>query len=519
MVHNLTIHLASVLLVGALCDWLYSRWVRLDSVPERCAVFVGVGLGLGRIAWLLLPLWNWLRPVPLPVVGRLRAAEYWWSWILLVLLGVGVIWGLLRTWWALKLLEVLQVDAPGHGVHHRIGTTEFFTEEATRQHLQREYREFTGIQDLVVRLSFQTELPVLIGAFPPVLVVPKVLVNEGRDEHLESLLDTQAGHLQMGHHWLYLPLAWLARLLAPMTPLAGAVGWAMNTRVDRGVFQKGPAAWGAYEQALGEVLPGREEWSPAVALPHHTKEAVPRLEQAKMNPRRRGFGYVFGIVFVFLGGTGLSAAVGRVSLHSIKEFLMHREASGFQARIFDPRVSLMGIPGEGGVVADGAVVDARQGSGDHEVSSLQVHMRDQLPKGEAARISFDFVVSRGPGVAPESGPPMVSSRTMECRFNEDTGVREFWVFDFRSAPLPEGKGTITLGVRLANPKRHLGGSEDRHYGPDFAVPAGWRLEIRNFRVEECSSAEVSPSSFPDDGSSFVEWYRKHERGSAICLKW
>jgi hypothetical protein len=488
-------------------------------VPERCAVFVGVGLGLGRIAWLLLPLWNWLRPVPLPVVGRLRAAEYWWSWILLVVLAVCVIWGLLRTWWALKLLHVLQVDAPGMGGHYRIGTTEFFTEEATRQHLQREYREFTGIPNLVVRLSFQTELPVLTGVYPPVLVVPKVLVNEGRDVHLEPILDSQAEHLKFGHHWLYLPLVWLARLFPPMTPLAGAVGWAMNTRVDRGVFQRGSAAWGCYQEALGEVLAGREEWSPAVALPHHAKEASSRLEQARRNPGRWSLGYVFAILLVFLSGTGLSAAVGGVSFQSIKEILLHREARGYQAQIFDPRVSLMGLPGEGGVIADGAVVDAREGSGDHPVSSLQVHLEGQLPKGEAARISFDFVVSRARGIAPETGPPMVSSRTMECRFNEDTGVKEFWVFDFRSALLPEGKGTITLGVRLANQGRHLGGSEDRHFGPDFAVPAGWRLEIRSFRVEECSSAEVSHSTFPEDSSSFVEWYHKHARGSAICLKW
>ncbi len=541
MILGLTLHLLIFVVVGFMLDAVFSRWVRRPDVPAKTAMLLGFFLVFGRIIWLFWPL---ASPLP-PMIGvnlavgkvleilhfsaaqstlstpnwvHFRLIEYWWGWILVVTLGLLAIWGLVRAWWASKQLRALVEENPLEGVD--LDSTMYFATHGTRQNLEREYRVFTKAPRLAVRLSWLTDLPVLTGAVSPTLVVPMGLLERSRDQHLESILDHEAEHLRLNHHWLYAPLAWSARLLPLLTPLVSSIGRAMVVRVDRSVLDRsdGPD-WLKYESAIRSAVADQMEWSPALAIPHSADEPERRILQASSKVSLRSHWQAGLLGGIFLLGAGGSTSVGRISTYTIKEFLMHRTIAGYQARLFDPHVRVVGIPDQGGIVPDGVVIDTTDASNDYEISSLEVLARSAVrPHAHAAEVSFDYVCERNGGDS--TAPPSVSSRVMEHQFSEKENKHRFFVFDFRMKPIPEGIGHMTIPLRLQQTgPRQIAGSEDLMFGPDLAVPAGWRVTVTNWRIHEVPLDSVAASVFPDDAKGFVDWYQRFQRNTPLQLTW
>ncbi len=541
MILGLTLHLMVFVIAGFFIDAIFSHWVRRPDVPAKTAMWLGVLLVFGRVVWLFWPL---VSPLP-PMFGvnlvaeklagflhlsldrsalstpgwvHFRLLEYWWGWVLVVTLGLLAIWGLVRAWWASKQLRALVEENPLEGVD--LDSTMYFAAHGTRQNLEREYRLFTKAPRLAIRLSWLTDLPVLTGAMSPTLVVPMGLLEGTRDQHLESVLDHEAEHLRFNHHWLYAPLAWTARLLPILTPLVSSIGRAMVVRVDRTVRERSSGQdWLKYETAIRSAVANQMEWSPALAIPHHADESDRRILQAAGKVSFRALWQAGFLGGIFLVGAGGSVSVGRISAFTIKEFLMHRTIAGYQARLFDPHVRVVGIPDQGGIVPDGVVMDTTEATNDYEISSLEVLTRPSLRAGaQAAEVTFDYVCERTGGDS--AAPPSVSTRVMEHLFSEKENKHRFFVFDFRMKPIPEGIGHMTVPLRLAQTgPRQIQGSEDLMFGPDLAVPAGWRVTVTNWRIHEVPLEQVAASVFPDDAKGFVDWYQRFQRNTPLQLTW
>ena len=515
MVHGLIVHLVLVLGMGWLADWLFGRWVRRRDVIALSAVWYGVALAVGRVAWLVWPLFNPLSPLRLDSRGGFRVAEWWFGCVLVVALGLAVIWAAARLWWAYKYFRQYEEEVPPMDLEEMCPGVEGEIGEV-QGHLQREYRKFSGNQRLGLRFTWLSEVPVLGGFIFPTIALPVGFLDEDQEAHLEPILDHQAEHVRFGHQWIYAPLALLARVLPFLTPLVGRVGAAMVTRVDRRRWsQSRLVEWTRYKKAFMATVADRVEWSPALAMGNRADEMGDRMEQARTKARRVAYPWVIGGVFLI--GFGGSMVLGRMSFHTIKEFLMHKEASGYQTRIFDPRVRVQGLVGKGGVVPDGIVVDTTESSDAFEVSSVQVRLRNELPKTDAVRVVFDWKATR---TRPDQvDAPVATSRVTERVFDVAELRYRFRVFDFRSAFLKEGQGTARMEMHLKAEARTLPGAEDLLFGPDFAVPPGWRLELTHFRLDAIPADAVQASVFPEDAEAFVAWYLRHHQGTPMNLDW
>ncbi|GEM_PF-6383794 len=517
MVFALTIHLLAFTLIGVAIDRVFLRWLSHPGVHAFSALAFGVFLLAGRLAWLAMPIFNPFPPLEVPLAMSHRNIEFWWGWVLILgLIFIGL-WGLARLWWACKQLRVFVEENPLAGLE--VGCAAFFLAHRIRIHLEREYRQYAAAPRLSLRFSWLTESPVLTGTVSPKLVLPMGLLEEHEAAFLEPILDHEAEHIRFRHHWIYTPLAWTARCFPLFTDMVGSIGRAMVLRVDRAIRNRADGeTWKAYENAIRGRMTKRIEWSPALAPPHCTREAEERIRQANQ-PSPRGVLWPCGLLAgLFLSGITSSTALGHVSIHTIKDFLMHNQIKGYHYRLFDPRVTLHGLPDKGGVVPDGVVIDTGQASGEYDISSFQVNLRSALPPGtQAARISCDYEAVRLSGA--QEDPPTVSSRVMERLFDKSGQREDFWVFDFRWKPLPEGQGRVYLDLRLKNQVPKLPSATSHLWGPDVGVPAGWRLIVTNWSVEPLDPDNVPPTDFPAEAEGFISWYQRHKHQSRIHLDW
>lgn len=197
---------------------------------------------------------------------------------------------------------------------------------------------------------------------------------------------------------------------------------------------------------------------------------------------------------------------------------MNHQISGYNVRVWDPQVQVKALPGQGGDVPDGVELDTSKASGTYQASNLGVNLRPLLPQdAQAARISFDIQAWKSRDAPGE--PPTVSSRVIECSFDERARKHYSWIFDFRWRPIEAGKHRMALAVRLHPHERRLPASEDRLVGPDFFVPAGWRLAITHWAIDVIPPSEVLPTNFPADVEDYVTIATACHRPSPIHLRW
>ena len=534
MIQGLTIHLICFIALGYGIQWGFDAWVRKFHAPSRLTIWVGLVIVTLQLLWLALPLVNPLRPLELPMSAWLRTATYWWGWTLVICLALLILGGIARAWWAARHIKMYTTENPL--ALWGSESTVYFRAEVSRTKLEEEYRAFTGHKRLRIRFSEFLEVPVLTGFYRPTIILPIRLLIEPDDQYLEAVLDHQAEHVRLRHYLAYGPLLVVSRLIPMLPSLLATMTRVMIFRVDHLIFQRdGEFGWAGQQAAFRQIVGSSIGCSNLVGIPHHPREVEERFRRAKDSRRECGIRMIGLLGLMLFGGMLASASLGHVSIYAIKEFLVRHQISGYQTRIFDPNVRVQGLPGQGGVVGDGIVIDTTQALRPSEITSVEVDLDDLIPaKATAVAISFDYSVERS---AFAESTPTFSTRTMNFEWNESLNLHQFWVFDFRwgflNANAPK-RQTFNAIVRspMSQSNSPIVGSHKFDYspygakdhgdllqGPDIAIPPGWKVTLTNWGIKQIDPNKVEATKFPEDAKGFVAWYKALTWRTPINTNW
>ena len=205
---------------------------------------------------------------------------------------------------------------------------------------------------------------------------------------------------------------------------------------------------------------------------------------------------------------------------------MNQILIGYSVHGFDPAVVFSPIPGEGGLVPDGLLVDTTGADCQAGCTTVRLplglfeHERLVPPGAKAVRVRLAWRVLAKTPSAREL--PAVKLAASEQGVIDPEGQQNLWTFYARNVFLGgQGRmeGRLDLPMLVRAEMRKLPGSEDVIYGPLLYIPEGWRIAFRDYAVEAMEPSEVPP--IPDDEPErFVAWYHRNcVKAATIDLAW
>jgi hypothetical protein len=207
-------------------------------------------------------------------------------------------------------------------------------------------------------------------------------------------------------------------------------------------------------------------------------------------------------------------------------FMMSNQVIGYSPSGFDPTVTFKAIPGQGGVLPDGLLVDTTKANSKAGCTTIRIPLglfdhEHLVPFGaKAIRIHLQWkVLKKMPSV--RDLPAVKVAATEQGPIDVD-GQQKFFTFYTRNIYLCEEekiKGSLDLPMLIHTENRVLPNSKDVIYGPLVFIPDGWRIEFRHYRITQVEPSEVPP--IPDgEVERFIAWYlRNGFKPAHIDLAW
>jgi len=382
--------------------------------------------------------------------------------------------------------------------------------------LQRALGEGLGF---TVPLVLTESLPhlVLVGLNPHRIYVPFELAAGGED--VQALLAPLAQWATHRRYRAYMFLWWLSQFHLLLLPLTAGIRRALELELAReagGDPCQGPryrAAINALKSVPAEADADRMGLAPSGPLPHPVSTHLWPV------------GFV-PIALLTLGCAWSAWAVGFINPSEFIRFIMRRQIIGYSLHIYHPEVAFRAIPGEGGLLPDGILIDTTRDEGQFGSSSIRLPLgllavENYVPFGaEALRIKLDWRVLERSDLAQDA--PALKLNCSEQTAIDHQGQQRLLTFYARNLILAahvSDQGTLDIPIRLHPAIRSLSGSTDVIYGPILYIPKGWKIEFRQYLIEKMKTEEVPP--MPEGESErFVAWYRRNGlKPAPLDLTW
>ena len=370
-------------------------------------------------------------------------------------------------------------------------------------------------------LSESVDRPLLFGLSPPRIYLPLALME--RDGDLHALLGPLIELAGTRQYRAYVFLWWLAQVNLLLLPLVAAI----RRAVEREWNAEWPQMRSGCERSGHALLRSDKVKLPGLGDmgigPIWAPESLAQSRSVMFNtlPLVLGSATMTSIVMAFAaqwtGGLGIIEFV---------RFIMKQEIIGYSVHGFDPSVEFKAIPGEGGILPDGLLVDTTKADGQSGCATVRIPLglfdhEKLLPFGaKAVRVSLAWQVLAKTPAAREL--PAVKLAASEQGVIDPDGQQKLWTFYTRNVFLGENgsmEGVLDLPMLVHADIRVLEHSSDVIYGPLVFIPEGWKLEFRHYSVKPIEVAEVPP--IPEgEPERFVAWYHRNGfKPATIDLTW
>lgn len=466
-----------------------------SRVNPVCAAWVGVLLVvLWPTAWSVMLLgFALLEPFHAPIRDLLstflsRAGEYRLG------AGVGLVFLFWLVWSAFSLLrDNLQIQA----VRRSALDLDALEDEswhglaALRLRLEAKYRQKTSCPSLSLRISDEVLTPFSVGFIRPDLYAPLWMFSERGGTHLRVLLDREVTWIGRGQTQVFTLMAVLARLLPFARPLLRGLKLALDGCVDRAFLR------GVSEEERARFLDALRQCSAAgraddggLPFGRNPLAIQARIRFASEPFRGRGVD-LWALPALMLPLVMLMGVLGPVPFRSMRSLMSRELPPGVIFLPYSSEARAVALPGQGGDLRDGVLVDTTRVKGSRCHLDLPYWgWRDAFQGGSAPpflRVSFDFeAIPAQQGVQ----PILLNGYITLNREDAVRQVRQTLVLDEDIRILPAGRGRQSMVLALDRPHPFEGWRSQS--GPSFRIPAGWRVRITRLRAEPARQADWAP---------------------------
>ena len=433
-------------------------------------------------------------------------------------MGLWILLGMIRLGSKTKSQKALAICATEQDDLVPEDVRERFLRARSRLRIWQEAIAGTDGPKVPLMLSESVACPVLFGLNPPRILVPFELMDRGVD--LREGLDALSRRAERKSYRACMVLWWWAQFDLVLQPMGGLLWRALAMEWG----QETPFVRAGMNRCCG--------WSPSAGEGDRTDAGVglylmlPKLLIKKSIKIERLPMMVASVTILLFGCLWGIHWSGGLNIHEFWEFVMNKEIIGFSVHGFDPTVEFRAIPGEGGILPDGLLVDTTKADGTTGVATVRVPLglfdhEKWIPFGaKAVRVRLSWrVLEKGP-TATEL--PAVKLASSEQGVIDSDGQQKLWTFYCRNVFLGENGimgGTLDLPILVHSEVRVLPESRDVIYGPLLFIPEGWRIEFRHYWVDQIEPAQVPP--VPEgEGERFVAWYHRNGfKPATIDLQW
>jgi len=381
--------------------------------------------------------------------------------------------------------------------------------------LQKVLAERTGYVVPLV-LTEAVAKPVLVGLNPHRIYVPFRIATGG--EGLTVLLEPLSEWATRWRFRAFMFLWWLSRLHILLQPLTTGIRKAIEVELAR--------------EAGADPVHGSRYIIANKAFPISREHAKLNIgitslcEGAQVHSGHR-WPLAFPLLAISMTGCVVAARdAGRLSLGKIYESWARPPITVLSLHAYDPAVKFQVLPGRGGLLPAGLVVDTLRCSGRTGCTTVRfplglIDAENYTPFGaNAVKVHIEWrILAKAGGM--DEGAAIKISCSEQSQLNE-LGQHRLLAFYCRNLILPgsgTGRGAWDIPIRLHPGSRRIPGSTDVVYGPVVYIPWGLKLELSNYLVDKMNLEDV-PSVPAGETAAFVAWYRRNgERAAQVDLRW
>ena len=370
-------------------------------------------------------------------------------------------------------------------------------------------------------LSESVTRPLLFGMNPARIYLPMALAERAGD--LEALLEPVVRLSETMRYRTYVLLWWLAQVNPLLMVLVTALGRALGLECSREALVVDPAAArrGGPSRIPANTGNRKARGNDACLFGSSKTLSMDKRLAIILLPLFLAWATMISIAF-----TVAAQWTGGLQIFDLLRLIMKQEIIGFSVHGFDPTVEFKAIPGEGGILPDGLLVDTTRADSQIGCATVRIPLglfdhEKLIPFGaKAVRVRLAWRVLARTPAAKEL--PAVKLASSEAGVIDADGQQKLWTFYTRNVFLGEGgsmAGVLDLPMLVHAEQRVLEQSKDVIYGPLVFVPEGWKLEFRHYSVESIEPDEVPP--IPEgEPERFVAWYHRNGfKPATIDLNW
>jgi len=500
----------SLLWLGASCA--FRRWARRAG-GYRWKSLVGIGMAYCILGSEVLP---FLPFVPEADGSKFRDLPDWAVLASLLVVAVLAIAGLVCFVSRLRSQRSLGVCPTEADPLVSAGTRQAFGRaRVALGDLQRTLAARTGHAVPLV-LTEAVAKPVLVGLNPHRIYVPFQVATRG--EGLAALLLPLSDWATRWRYRAFMFLWWLSRLHLLLQPVTAGIRKAIEVELAREA--------GADPVHGPHYIIANKAYS---ASRRHTKLNIgitSLSKYAKVHPGH-GLPLAFPLLAIALAGCVVAARdAGRLSLGKLYESWARPPITVLSLHAYDPAVRFKVLPGQGGILPAGLVVDTLRDPGRAGCTTVRfplglIDAENYTPFGaDAVNVHIEWRILAKASESDE-GPAIKITAAEQSQLNR-LGQHRMLTFYCRNLVLPareEGQGSWDIPIRLHPVRRAIPGSTDVVYGPVVYIPRGLKLELRNYLIDKLELKDV-PSIPAGETEAFVAWYKRNGLGASLVdLRW
>ena len=381
--------------------------------------------------------------------------------------------------------------------------------------LQRTLAERTGHAVPLV-LTEAVAKPVLVGLNPHRIYVPFRVATAGAG--LTVLLEPLSEWATRWRYRAFMFLWWLSRLHILLQPLMTGIRKAIEVELAREAAAD-PVHGANYIMASKAYFASRR----------HAKLniGITSLNEDAQVPPGHGMPLALPALAIAMAACVVAARdAGRLSLGKIYESWARPPITVLSLHAYDPAVKFKVLPGRGGILPAGLVVDTLRDSGRAGCTTVRfplglIDAENHTPFGaNAVNVHFEWRILAMVGETVE-GPAIKIACSEQSQLN-GLGQHHLLTFYCRNIILPasaDARGACDIPIRLHPGSRTIPGSTDVVYGPVIYIPHGLKLELCNYLIDKIEPNDV-PAVPASEAKAFVAWYKRNgERSALVDLRW
>ncbi len=501
------------LVLWYLVFWFYGWWVRRPRGFNRKSV-PGLVMGYAFVATQFLPF-----AVPCRQDAgylRHRDSQYILGMAVLSIAGALAVAGLIRVGSQVKAQKDLGRCASETDLHaSRESARRFKEARAGLRQLQGGLDARLGLR-VPLLLTENLPQPVLVGLNPNRIYVPVELAAQPEDRVL-PMLEALAGMVRSRRYLAFMLLWWLSQANLLLLPIVGPIRRSIERELAERYGQSGDQTY----VAQSSIMSGHAYFQMGIGF---NFQYIKKSQKMDIDANKLPY-WILSVIIPLAILSWVASRAGGVDSTELLRFLMKKQIIGFSPHGFDPSVKFKAIPGEGGLLPDGLLVDTTDASAHSGCATIRVPLglfehEKLIPFGaKAIQISLEWNVLEKTPSATEL--PAVKVAASEQGTIDVDGQQRLHTFYTRNVFLGEegSRGVLELPMRIDTDVRTIKDSRNVVYGPLLFIPAGWKIEFRNYRVARVESSAAPP--IPEgEVERFIAWYlRNGFKPALIDLKW